>query len=150
MKILFTSHRFLPDVGGIETHSLILANFFIKAGHKVVLVTKSYGQSRVDREKFDFPIFRRPNNLLLWNLYRRDESPTTVRTSSFFGLLQTLRGDDGRRHWRWFWLPNSHFRETSRSSTVSADLQNANPPSPRFQGLDTVRGADLLGSLSRR
>ena len=87
---------------------------------------------------------------VLWNLYRRDESPTRVRTSSFFGLIQTLRGEDGRRHWRWFWLPNSHFRETSPATTVPADLQNANPPSPRVQGVDTVRGADLLGGLSRR
>jgi glycosyltransferase involved in cell wall biosynthesis len=69
MNILFTSHRFFPDLGGIETHSRILVDFFLKAGHKVVLVTKSLGHMKVDRENFDFPIFRRPNNLLLWNLH---------------------------------------------------------------------------------
>lgn len=34
MKILFLSHKFYPDIGGIEVNSEILATAFHKAGHE--------------------------------------------------------------------------------------------------------------------
>ncbi|MFZ9854908.1 MAG: hypothetical protein ACO3I0_07305 [Limisphaerales bacterium] len=92
----------------------------------------------------------RSSESVLWNLYRRDVSPTRVRTSSFFGLIQTLRGDDDRCHWRWLWLPNPHFRETSLSMSGSVAVQDPNPSSPRFLGVDTARGAERFGTLSHR
>jgi hypothetical protein len=44
MKILFTSHRFYPDIGGIEVNSEILESYFSSQGHKVRLVTQSVGE----------------------------------------------------------------------------------------------------------
>lgn len=41
LNILFLSHKFYPDVGGIEIHAEILAQAFHQAGHKVRLVTWS-------------------------------------------------------------------------------------------------------------
>ena len=71
MNILLTSHRFFPDLGGIETHSHILANFFLKSGHNVVLATKSMENLSAERKEFDFPIFRSPSARILLNLYRK-------------------------------------------------------------------------------
>jgi glycosyltransferase involved in cell wall biosynthesis len=71
MNILFTSHRFFPDLGGIETHSRILGNFFLEAGHNVVLLTKSLGHVSSDKENFDFSIVRCPDIRTLINHYRQ-------------------------------------------------------------------------------
>ncbi len=57
MKILFLSHRFYPDIGGIEVNSEILAEAFSAAGHKVRLLTWSEGGE--DR-KFHFVVKRKP------------------------------------------------------------------------------------------
>ena len=71
MNILLTSHRFFPDLGGIETHSQILANFFSKAGHHVALATKSLEKLSSERTDFDFQIFRSPSARVLLNLYKK-------------------------------------------------------------------------------
>lgn len=41
---------------------------------------------------------------LLWNLYRRDETPAAKKCSLLFGAVQYESGADGAR-WRWLWLP---------------------------------------------
>jgi hypothetical protein len=41
---------------------------------------------------------------LLWNLYRRDTTPGTRKTSVLFGLIQHQSGPDGKR-WRFLHLP---------------------------------------------
>ena len=60
MKILFATHRFYPEVGGLETVSLILAEQFVAAGHEVVLVTRAVADAQTDDSRFPFPVFRRP------------------------------------------------------------------------------------------
>jgi len=57
MKILFTSNRFFPDVGGIESHSEILAEFLLRKRCGVVLATQSVGGSAV--RGFRYPVLRR-------------------------------------------------------------------------------------------
>ena len=57
MKILFTSHRFSPDVGGIEVNSEILAGYFSSRGHKVRLITQTRG---MDDKSRPYKIYRRP------------------------------------------------------------------------------------------
>lgn len=57
MNILFLSHKFYPDVGGIEVNSEILANAFHNAGHQVRLLTWS---SETGNEKFPYEIRRNP------------------------------------------------------------------------------------------
>jgi glycogen(starch) synthase len=39
VKILLTSHRFFPHIGGIEMVSELLAEEFTKAGHEIIVVT---------------------------------------------------------------------------------------------------------------
>lgn len=54
---------------------------------------------------------------VLWNLFRREVSPREIRTSSFFGLVQTRRSSpEGPRQWRLFWLP---WRESRTASTAA-------------------------------
>ena len=61
MKILFTSHRFHPDIGGIESISDILSRSFVAAGHSLRLVTQTPGNPEEDRRIFPFPVSRRPS-----------------------------------------------------------------------------------------
>ena len=63
MKILILSHKFFPDIGGIETISEILANAFYKAGHEVRLLTWSSNSSA---EEFAFLVIRKPNVIRLF------------------------------------------------------------------------------------
>lgn len=58
MKILISSHAFAPSIGGIETASALLATEFVRAGHKVTLLTQTAGESE---ERFSFPVIRRPS-----------------------------------------------------------------------------------------
>jgi glycosyltransferase involved in cell wall biosynthesis len=60
VRIFFTSNRFFPDVGGIETHSRILAGFFQQAGHDVILSTQSLAAPESPGTAFDFTVVRRP------------------------------------------------------------------------------------------
>ena len=66
MNILFTSNRFFPDIGGIESISEILVRHFIEAGHSLRLITQSAGDTDEDRRTYPFPIIRQPSvpNLL--------------------------------------------------------------------------------------
>ena len=61
MKILFTSNRFHPDIGGIESIADILARSFVSAGHSLRLVTQSPGQPDDDLRRFPFPVLRMPS-----------------------------------------------------------------------------------------
>jgi glycosyltransferase involved in cell wall biosynthesis len=66
MKILFTSHKFYPDIGGIEVNSEILARYFVKNGHEVCLVTQTKERGS---QNFPFSVFRRPSFFQLIKLY---------------------------------------------------------------------------------
>jgi glycosyltransferase involved in cell wall biosynthesis len=55
VKILFSSHRFPPDIGGIEEVGSILAGEFARRGHEVVVVTQSGGDA-----PFPYEVRRRP------------------------------------------------------------------------------------------
>lgn len=70
MKILFTSHRFHPDIGGIESISDILARSFVSAGHSLRLITQSPGDPHEDLRLFPFPVLRRPSSQQLLACYR--------------------------------------------------------------------------------
>ena len=62
LKILFLSHRFFPDVGGIEVNSEILAQAFHHAGHTVRLLTWTKDTSV---KQFSFEVLRQPSLLTL-------------------------------------------------------------------------------------
>ncbi len=67
MKILFLSHKFYPDLGGIEVNSEVLASEFLKHGAEVKLATwtKESGD-----KKFKFDILRNPDRQELWKVHR--------------------------------------------------------------------------------
>ena len=58
MKILMSSHYFLPSIGGLENVSAMLAEEFVRKGHKVRLVTQTTTNG-TDRSPFQ--VFRQPS-----------------------------------------------------------------------------------------
>lgn len=63
MRILISSHRFTPDVGGIETATTLLAEEWRRAGHEVTIVTETPGPAMAG-------VWRKPRPRELWNLVR--------------------------------------------------------------------------------
>ena len=59
MNILFFSHHFNPDIGGIESHSESLANYLKKQGEEVNIVTWSKNEN-ISRN-FPYEIIRNPS-----------------------------------------------------------------------------------------
>lgn len=57
MKILILSHKFSPDIGGIETVSRMLAEEFVQSGHEVRIVTNSLDSAP---QQFPFLVIRKP------------------------------------------------------------------------------------------
>ena len=58
MKILFFSYKFYPDIGGIESISEMLANYFVNEQHEVHLVTTSIN---FDDKVFPYKVIRNPS-----------------------------------------------------------------------------------------
>jgi glycosyltransferase involved in cell wall biosynthesis len=72
MKILLTSNRFHPDVGGIETITDILANQFVRVGHDVRVLTQTKANDSCDNQ-FRFNVLRNPGIIkLIRNYYWAD------------------------------------------------------------------------------
>lgn len=63
LKILFLSHKFYPDIGGIETNSEILGSAFHDFGTEVHLLTWTRDHSK---KKFSFIVKRNPGIRQLW------------------------------------------------------------------------------------
>ncbi len=61
MNILFTSNRFYPAIGGIETISDLLARYFVSAGHSVRVVTQTPSGESLETPLFEFSVIRRPS-----------------------------------------------------------------------------------------
>jgi glycosyltransferase involved in cell wall biosynthesis len=66
LKILFLTHRFYPDIGGIETIAELLAKSFVDEGNEVKLATWSIDPSE---KKFDYPVCRNPGLMQLLRLH---------------------------------------------------------------------------------
>lgn len=66
-KILFLSHKFYPDVGGIEVNSEILATNFYIQGHEVHLLTWTDKNPEKD---FPFTVVRAPDVATLYKEYK--------------------------------------------------------------------------------
>ena len=67
VKILISSHVFLPSVGGLENVSAMLADDFVRVGHKVKLVTQT---PCAEELLLAYPVIRRPRPLQLLGLLR--------------------------------------------------------------------------------
>lgn len=68
MKILFLSHKFYPDVGGIEVNSEILTTYFIKFGAEVRLLT--WSESDASSKFFPFKVIRNPGKIELFKQHK--------------------------------------------------------------------------------
>ncbi len=72
MKILVATHRFFPDVGGLETVARVLAEEFTAIGHEVILLTDSTTRDVSQDQQFPFVVVRQPGirkmiSLLRWS-----------------------------------------------------------------------------------
>ena len=68
MRIMFSSHLFLPSVGGTEEVGGILAREFTRAGHEVIVVTQTQEEA-----EFPFEVHRQPDAALLIRLTQWSE-----------------------------------------------------------------------------
>lgn len=60
LRLVLVSRAFYPRVGGIETHSALLADYLHKRGHQVTVLTEAALASN-ELEPFAFPVVRQPN-----------------------------------------------------------------------------------------
>ncbi len=67
VRILFCSYVYAPSVGGIESVSRILAAEFVQAGHEVIVVTDTEGETL---RAYGLSVIRRPNRFRLLKLTR--------------------------------------------------------------------------------
>ena len=103
MNILFCSVPFHPSIGGIETISALLAAHFHRAGHRVVLVTRS---TTADPELDPFQVVRRPSAAQMFALVREADVVFHNNISLRFAWPQLLL----RRPWvvaHHTWIPST-------------------------------------------
>jgi len=60
MRILISSHRYAPDIGGIETVSALLAHEWHRGGHVVSVVTATPQANGAEEPQAGIEIYRRP------------------------------------------------------------------------------------------
>lgn len=67
LKILFFTHRFYPDIGGLESNAEILATSFSKLGHEVCVVTWT---EAIGPAIFSFKLIRNPGFFQLLHAHK--------------------------------------------------------------------------------
>jgi len=126
MRILFITHKFYPDIGGIEVNSEVLALGFHKAGHEVRMIT--WTASSGDRS-FPFTVIRQPKTAVLLNEHRNAdivfENNPTLRLSwpaIFFNkpIVVALRTWVNRNQGSMAWQDKMKMYWLKRSSAVIA------------------------------
>lgn len=137
MKLVFITHRFYPDVGGIEVHSEILATAFQQAGHDVRLLTWT---AEAGEKTFPFTVIRNPTTQALLNQYRWADvifinNPSLrltwpgfiIRKPSVVALHTWIRRANGQTNWqdrfKLWWL-----RSNSAVIAVSDAIRKAHWP----------------------
>lgn len=110
LKILFFSHSFYPQIGGIESISDMLAYEFEKAGHEVRLFTWS---TDTGNKVFPFSVTRRPGILTLFKEFawadivfennpcmRMSWISIFFKRKSIIGLQTWISRMDGSKGWQ--------------------------------------------------
>lgn len=122
MKILFSSHTFYPNLGGLEAVSLMLAREFARAGHEVVVVTHT-PNGEADPE-FPFALVRRPSARELLRLTAWAEvvfhNNLSLRTA--WPLLLVRRPWVVAHH---IWLPRGHNLRGAKAAFKRLVLRKA-------------------------
>ncbi len=143
MKILFISHKFYPDIGGIEVNSEILANGFYNSGHEIHLITWT---KDLGKKQFPFAVIRNPSliQLLRTHLWADVvfENNPSMRLSwpSFFfkkpsvvAIRTWINRIDGRVGWqdkRKMWS----LKKASKVIAVSDAVRQRNWPNAKVIG----------------
>lgn len=163
MKIVLTSLRFSPDLGGIETASGLLAAEFARAGHEVRVITQT---KAADGIVWPFSVVRDPgnrelvaharwcevffqNNISLQSLW----APMFLRRPCVVSVQTWIARPDGKLGWRNV-VKRAALRLTTNvsiSKAVATDIgvRSTLIPNPyrdeifRIQA-DTVRDLDLV------
>ena len=161
MKILVSSHRFAPDIGGIETVGRLLCQEFIAAGHEVCVLTETPSPNGHDR----YQIVRQPapGDVLKWirwadvvfhnNISLRHAWPLTVVRRPWVAAVHTwVARPEGTRDFR----DRMKLTALSRADVISVSSHIANSlpfpstvvPDPYdtevFRMSDTSRQNDIV------
>ena len=75
------------------------------------------------------PKTQRASQSLLWNLWRRDVTADTRRTSLLFGVIKTEKSAAGRQ-WRFFWRPLPSQAKPQVPTTTAARVEPTRPTKP--------------------
>ena len=143
MKILFTSYKFYPDVGGIEVNSEILAKAFQEAGHDVHLITSTKDSGN---KNFPFPVIRNPDVSTLlgehkWAdvVFENNPSLNLSWPALFFNKVSVvalrtwIARTDGKKSWqdrlKFLWL-----RRAKRIIAISNAVRVASYPAATVIG----------------
>ncbi len=86
----------------------------------------------------------RSSQSVLWNLFRRDVSTNSVRTSCLFGIVKTERTDGGKRRWSLFWTTPRETAESGRPTSAAVAQ-----PGSRIAAMGPKRG-DVLAERQRK
>jgi len=107
LNILFLSHKFYPDIGGIEVNSEVLARAFSEAGHHVRLLTWSEDTTE---KVFPFAVIRHPNTRKLFRehawadlVFENNPCLRLAWPGLFFGRPSIIALNT------WLFDPNSRF-----------------------------------------
>lgn len=136
MKILLHSFAFYPNIGGIETVSMFLAQRFSARGHTVTVVTQTPAQNSND-EQFNFSVVRNPSSLECRKLADKHDivvsngasvrfiTPSLLANRPFVWIHQgyRLRGlDSGWADNKWapydFWPSFAHHKRLFGTSSA--------------------------------
>jgi glycosyltransferase involved in cell wall biosynthesis len=126
MKILFITHKFYPDIGGIEVNSEVLALGFHKAGHEVRMITWTASSGE---RNFPFVMIRQPKTAVLFKEHRNAdivfENNPSLRLSwpaIFFNkpIVVALRTWVNRNEGNMAWQDKMKMYWLKRSSAVIA------------------------------
>lgn len=122
MRILFSSHTFYPNLGGLEAVSLMLAREFARAGHEVVVITRT--PPGEDGPDFPFALVRRPSARKLVRLTRWADVVfhNNISLRAAWPLLLVRRPWVVAHH---IWLPRGHGLQGMKACTKRGVLRGA-------------------------
>jgi glycosyltransferase involved in cell wall biosynthesis len=122
MKILFSSHTFYPNLGGLEAVSLMLAREFARAGHQVIVITRTPGGE--DEPEFPFRLVRRPaaRELLRLTAWAEVVFHNNLSLRTAWSLLLVRRPWVVAHH---IWLPRGHNLRGAKAAFKRLVLRKA-------------------------
>ena len=122
MKILFSSHAFYPNLGGLEAVSLMLAREFVRSGHQVIVVTRTPNGD--DEPEFPFTLVRCPSarELVRFTAWAEVVFHNNLSLRTAWPLLLVRRPWVVAHH---IWLPGGHDLRGAKAAFKRLVLRKA-------------------------